>query len=108
MKRILPILICLILVSFRADATIFTSQASGPWGSPATWSTDGSDPDGIPDSNDNVFIANGNVVTDNLANCYSRSITINVGCTLALNNQTQRIYGHFTNNGVLSGTGSMV
>jgi hypothetical protein len=108
MKRILPLIICLILISVKAESTIFTSQASGPWGNPATWSTDGSDPDGIPDNNDNVTILNGHAVVDNLANCYSRSITINAGGSLNLNNQTQRLWGHFINNGSLIGNGAMV
>lgn len=108
MKRLVPLFICFILAGLKADATVFTSQSSGPWGAPATWSTDGSDPDGVPDNNDNVTILNGHVVTDNLANCYSRSITINSGATLNLNNQTQRLWGHFINNGTLSGNGAMV
>lgn len=88
------------------NAATFTSIHSGNWSAVSTWSVSGSDPDGIPDSNDNVIIT-GFTVTNNVANCYAKSITINPTGTYNLNSKKTQIYGSFTQNGTLLGSGNI-
>lgn len=101
-------------------AGTFTSISSGTWNDPLTWSASG-DPDGIPDSDDVVTIANGfNVsVSGSGHSCLDLTVdgtlTLNSFCNLiiwgdySLNGTEAGSNGSITfksQNGVISGSGS--
>lgn len=72
MNSLLKILVCCtILFSCHSHAQgVFTTQASGNWDSPSTWTlSSGADSDGIPDDDDDVIIGNHNI-----------AINVNVFC----------------------------
>ena len=95
-KRILFLLIS--FCSGVAYSATFTSQASGPWSTPATWTIVGPDADGIPDSGDDVIINGGFAISLAVVNNNCRDFTISSG-SLTMNNRTLRFYGNCTKTG---------
>lgn len=90
-----------------SQAATFTSAApTGNWSAPATWTVTGTDADGIPDNDDDVIITTGHTVTNDVANVYAKSITVSGG-TFSLNSKKTHIYGNFTNNGSITGSGNI-
>lgn len=90
------------------NAASFTSIANGNWSSPSTWTVIGTDADGIPDSDDDVFITSINTVTLSTSINDCQSLDINFGGALSTTTASLRIHGgNFTRNGVTTGTFSM-
>ncbi|MEW6470008.1 MAG: T9SS type A sorting domain-containing protein [Bacteroidota bacterium] len=85
-------------ISYSAS---FTSNQNGGWGNPI-WTIVGVDADGRPDGDDDVVIAH--TVSLN-TNGFSRSVTIDPGAQLNLNNFFVSINGNFTVNGTLAFSG---
>lgn len=88
------------------NGATFNSSASGNWGVTTVWTVTGVDGDGIPDSDDDVIINAGHTITNNLVNQNAKSITINPSGNFNLNSKKTHIYGNFTKNGTLSGSGN--
>lgn len=93
----------LTLLATSANATVFNSNGTGGgvWTNAATWSyvSGPIDTDGIPDSNDDITILGGDVVTFS-TNEAVQAVTISG--TLQLTGGTVRtlaVYGNYTNNG---------
>jgi hypothetical protein len=87
------------------SAGVFTSVASGNYGTATTWTFTGTDADGIPDQDDDVTIAGGHTVTLQ-ANANAKTLTINASGTLAMNTKQMLVWGNLTNNGTTSGAGT--
>lgn len=75
----------------------FTSTNTGSWSNPATWTVVGVDGDGIPDSNDDVFLSASVTVSLTVANNICRDLTISAGTFQCAN--SLRIYGNLTKTG---------
>lgn len=92
-----------LLSAFAAQAATFESVATGNWSNSATWTMiSGTDADGYPDSDDITTISAGTTVTATTT-VQARSLTING--SFDLNGQKVILFGNFTNNGSIAGTG---
>ncbi len=98
-------LLCLNSTSAVAQGT-FTSNVTdrGNWNVSGSWTlTSGSDVDGIPDSDDDVTIINGDTI-DLVSDEEVSTLTIDAGGVLMHSNNDQiSVYGNYTNNGVQDG-----
>ena len=96
MKRLYSNLTLLFLLVFTvASADLFgaviTSNRTGNWGNNNTWNGN------VPGINDDAIIQNGHTVTlRNAGEC--KSITIEAGGTLVIDNNTLTVHGDITNN----------
>ena len=106
-KHILVVIISILGLNISHAAAVFTSIASGNYGVAGTWSFVGTSSTGIPTRYDDVIITNGKTVTMNVSS-NAKTLTINVGGVLSLNNLSILIWGNFTNNGFVSGTGNFM
>ena len=97
-KHILVVIISILGLNISHAAAVFTSIASGNYGVAGTWSFVGTSSTGIPTRYDDVIITNGKTVTMNVSS-NAKTLTINVGGVLSLNNLSILIWGNFTNNG---------
>src|ERR1044071_1247852 len=101
------IILSAALISFgELHAATFTSAVTGTWSAPSTWTVVGSDPDGIPDNNDDVTISSGNTVTlAGTGNC--KTMNINSSGVLNLAGNVLNTWGSFTNGGSVSTSGGL-
>lgn len=99
MKRIITTLLYLLLYSFTAYSTDYTSAGPGPasWGTNTSWN-----PVGIPGPNDNVTISAGHTIQIN-ATSYCTNLTIN-GTLSWISNKTLVVRGNYN----VTSTGSEV
>jgi hypothetical protein len=120
--RIIPFLtvwFVLILSQLAFGQATFESRASGSWNSSSTWNMlSGSDSDGWPDGNDDVFIRNGHTVTTGSSTRNFANLTVDAGGTLHIDgsgnatcspvNGSARITGtvNMTSSGSLRGDAS--
>ncbi|MFQ5570350.1 MAG: T9SS type A sorting domain-containing protein [Rhodothermales bacterium] len=107
---ILAVALATASVSF-GQGTFESSLVFGNWSDAGTWTlTGGSDGDGIPDSDDNVTIVSGDIVTLD-ANGACNNLTVQAGGLFYANTSSPRlldVYGTtLTNNGTI-GNGSTV
>ena len=87
------------------DADLFNSVQPGDWSDNTTWSTTGSDLDGIPDSDDDVVISHN--IDLNSASQFG-SLLIDPSGVLAMNSNQINMYGNFHNDGQISGSGTLL
>jgi hypothetical protein len=112
--RIIPFLIvgCVLILSHLAlGQATFESKASGSWNSSLTWTMlSGSDSDGWPDGNDDVFIRNGHTVTVGSSTRNFANLTVDAGGTLHIdgsgNATCSPANGSATINGMVNMTSS--
>ncbi len=105
MKIIFSILL-LISAYFSFSQATFTSFRSGSWSdttlATGPWTITGSDPNGIPDTNDIVIIQNSHsIILDKDGS--AASITINTSGTFDWNGKLLTLYGNLSNSGNISG-----
>ena len=106
MKKIYTIIL-LLTISCGLKAAIFTSIATGDWQAPGTWSFVGISASGIPTNADDVTIAASNTVTLTATASAKNLITNSTGL-LKMNLHTILVYGNLTNNGNVTGSGSIL
>lgn len=101
--------ICLLFVQFSFGQGVFNSAASGAYNVASTWSlVSGSDSDGLPDSDDDVVVLNGHIISVP-ASVNAKNVTINSGGSIIGPNTGTtiyylRVYGtSLINNGNLGG-----
>lgn len=99
------VLLLLLLLKTGYCATFNSNGVSNDWGVASTWTISGTDSDGIPDTDDDVIINSGHSITSSVTR-YSKSILVNG--TIQLNGKSTYVYGSFTNNGTISGTGAFL
>jgi hypothetical protein len=112
--RIIPFLVvwCVLILSQVAlGQATFESKASGTWNSSSTWNVlSGSDPNGWPDGNDDVFIRNGHTVTVGSSTRNFANLTVDAGGTLHIDGsgsaQCSPANGSATINGTVNMTSS--
>lgn len=105
MKKLFTILSLTLLTVLQANAqATFESLASGVYNVAATWTmTAGSDVDGKPDADDDVFIRSGHIVKlPASGTSLAKNLTINVGGTLNGVSKVITVSGDFTLNGSIS------
>ncbi|MDI6804734.1 MAG: choice-of-anchor D domain-containing protein [Bacteroidota bacterium] len=102
--------ICLLFVQFSFGQGVFNSLTSGAWNVASSWTlVSGTDSDGIPDSDDDVTVLNGHIISLP-ASVNGKNVTINSGGSIIGPNTGSsifylRVYGTtLTNNGTLGGT----
>jgi hypothetical protein len=107
MKKVYTILATALLATLFSGQVMgqanFTSRTSGSWAASGSWNlSSGSDADGIPDSDDNVTIADGHTITVS-ANANCNNLTLN-GASSGTNNTTVTLSGSvtLTANGAIS------
>ncbi|MFN8356402.1 MAG: T9SS type A sorting domain-containing protein [Spirosomataceae bacterium] len=100
------ILFVLIVFSFSLKAATFTSiSAGGNWNLSATWTFTGTDPDGIPDSDDDVVI-DGPVALNTSVTC--NSLIVNASKTFTINSsRTLTVTTTVINNGTIDEQGTL-
>jgi hypothetical protein len=99
-----------LLLVFQASALAqgqFQSAATGNWGSASSWTlVSGSDPDGIPDSDDDVEIVSGHAITMT-ANQNAALLTVTNG-SLSIGNYQLSVSGNISGNGSMTiGSGTL-
>ena len=102
MKNLLFYLPALLTFNCTYAAT-FTSQQSGNWDAPATWTIIGVTTTGVPTRYDDVTIAATHTITHNITTTKCRNLTIDVGGTFLVNGVTL-VYGNLLINGTFTGT----
>lgn len=102
MKKLFTLLFLALYSINYITAGTFTSASSGGWSTPSTWVILGGDVDGIPDSDDDVTINSGHIVTLTTSS-YFKTLLIQSGATLDANNQRIGSKGDFTNSGTIAG-----
>ncbi len=117
----LGMLLLLVATSQAWAQRTFTSQASGDWGTAATWtiSGTGTGTGNLPTANDHVVIQVGHTVTTGNANWATLNLTINGILSHQNNNANVTVNGNYINNGshiatqnnaivTLQGTGAQI
>lgn len=111
MKTILRLIaILLFLITQNCFGGTFISNVpSGNFHLPATWSFSG-DADGIPDSDDDITILNGHIISLAAYSNSCRNLTINAGGTFNSTNLAfvLEVNGDYSNLGTESGTGTLL
>lgn len=100
MKKIFTLLFFAILGLNNINAATFSSVSSGTWTAPATWTiTSGTDPDNIPDFNDDVIINSGHTVILTVITTDFNTLLVNAGGVFDPNAKNVRAFGNMTING---------
>lgn len=98
----------LFAFNYSNAGTFQSTGANTNWSNALSWTlVSGTDFDGIPDSDDDLFILNGHSITLSADPSYARNLTINTGGTLVNNGKRLYLYGNLTNSGLFSGAGRL-
>jgi hypothetical protein len=88
---------------FSQDSFTSNLTVRGEWNAITSWTSSGTDTDGIPDNDDEVTILSGDTI-DLLHDQEVKTLTINNGGVLNHTNGNQiDVYGNYTNNGIQEG-----
>lgn len=95
-----------VFIGLTSQAATFTSHVgAGDWNTPATWTVSGSDADGIPDADDNIYIIPSSTVTVSVDNQFCNALVVKPGGVLTFNNvDLFTSNGYVTVNGTINGT----